>query len=225
MNGQCQERRERPLPRRRPLRPGGRLGGRPGGLGGRVGRRMGGRGRAPLTALVGMGVLVGCAAGTGGTADGGSTITVLTGDGVSYALERSPEMRLDQPVDRTPGEAWRALPGVYRALGFDVDTRVDSRRQLGAAQQRFSGQFLSRRLSDFFDCGTDPGLMRPLADQAPIDARVVTTVGTASGGTAQLRTEVSGSARRTGGTAGRAECRSTGLLEILIARMVEEPEG
>jgi hypothetical protein len=207
MRVQCQGRRERPLPRRRPLWQGGR------------------GPRVTLAALGGLLVLAGCAAGTGGTADTGSTITVLTGDGVSYSLDRSPEIRLDQPVARTPGDAWLALPGVYRALGFDVDTRVDSRRQLGTSQQRFSGQFLNRRLSDFFDCGSDPGLMRPLADQAPIDARVVTTVGTGSGGNAQLRTEVSGSARRTGGTAGRAECRSTGLLEVLIARMVEEPEG
>jgi hypothetical protein len=207
MNVQRPEPWERSLPRRR--RP-----------------RLGRRGpRAALAALGGLVGLAGCAAGTGGTTDTGSTITVLTGDGVSYAVDRSPEMRLDQPVNRTPGEAWLALPRVYRALGFEVDTRVDSRRQLGTSQQRFSGRFLDRRVSDFFDCGTDPGLMRPLADQAPIDARVVTTVGTGSGGTAQLRTEVSGSARRTGGTAGRAECRSTGLLEVLIARMVEEPEG
>ncbi len=195
-----------------------------------VDRRVSGRspeGAGPL-GRVGVGALLlvsACAGGSSGAFDSGSGMTILTGDGTSYTVERSAEMRLDQEVPRSPAEAWSALPGIYGALGMEPDLRVDSRRQLGASQQRFSGQILNRRASDFFDCGTDPGLMRPLADQAPIDARVITTILAGEGGSARVRTEVSGSARRTGGTAGRADCRSTGLLELLIARMVEERAG
>lgn len=178
-----------------------------------------------LLAAGGALALIGCAGATSGSSGEGSGLTVMTGDGVSYTFDRAPEFQADQPVTLSPEEAWSVLPWVYQALGLEVEARVDARRQIGSGQHRFSGSVLNRRASDFFDCGTDPGLMRPLADQSPIDARVVTTVVAGSDGTAQLRTEVSGSARRTGGTAGRAECRSTGLLEGLIARMVEGDEG
>ncbi len=189
--------------------------------------REGDRTTAPVGAGVGVLALASlltaaCAGGTSGSFDGGSGMTILTGDGTSYTVERSAEMRLDREVPRTAAEAWSTLPGIFAALGMEPDVRVDARRQLGVSQHRFSGQILNRRASDFFDCGTDPGLMRPLADQAPIDARVVTTILAGEGGSARVRTEVAGSARRTGGTAGRADCRSTGLMELLIARMVEE---
>jgi hypothetical protein len=180
---------------------------------------------ARLLTAGGMLVLIGCAGATSGSSGEGSGLTVMTGDGVSYTFDRAPVFQADQSVTLSPEEAWSVLPWVYQALGLEVETRVDAQRRLGSGPHRFSGSVLNRRPSDFFDCGTDPGLMRPLADQSPIDARVVTTVVAGSDGTAQLRTEVSGSARRTGGTAGRAECRSTGLLEGLIARMVEGDEG
>lgn len=182
-------------------------------------------GAAWLLAAAGVLALAGCATGTGGTSGETSGVTVMTADGASYTVDRAPVFQPSQPVALSPEEAWSVLPWVYGSLGLEVDSRVDGRRQLGVSQHRFSGSVLNRRASDFFDCGTDPGLMRPLADQAPIDATVVTTVVPGSGGAAELRTEVSASARRTGGTAGRADCRSTGLLEELIARMVQGDGG
>jgi len=53
-----------------------------------------------------------------------------------------------------------------------------------------------------------------------VTARVVTQV-LAEGTGAELRTVVEGSARRTGGNAGTATCRSTGLMETVIAQMVQ----
>jgi hypothetical protein len=165
-----------------------------------------------------------CASPGSGVGGGDTGLTVVTTAAESFTVTRPAEFRADQPVPVSPGNAWSELPGVYARLGLAADVRDEGQRRLGVSQHRFSGQILGRRASDFFDCGTDPGLMRPLADQSPIDAQVLTTVLGGPGGEARLRTEISASARRTGGAAGRAECRSTGLLEVVIARMVEAPD-
>ena len=182
-----------------------------------------------LLGLAGLaGVAGGCAAPSGGgglgSAGGGGptqVVSVITGDGETWEIRRSANARTSQRVDVTAAEAWAVLPGVYGLLGIELDTRVDAQRRLGASSHRFSRQILGRRPSDFFECGTDPGLNRPLADQSPIDAQVFTqVVPTASG--AELRTVVQGSARRTGGAPGVARCESAGLLEVVIARLVQD---
>lgn len=165
----------------------------------------------------------GCASGGGGpssTSDPG-IVAVTIGDGTTWELRRGSDVRLNQAVTLTPQDAWAALPGVYQRLGLTPDVRDPSTRQIGVSNHRFSRQVLNRRASDFFDCGSDPGLNRPTADQVPIDARVVTRV-LERGGSTELQTTVSGTARRTGGNVGVADCQSTGLMEVLIGRMVEE---
>jgi hypothetical protein len=57
-----------------------------------------------------------------------------------------------------------------------------ARHGLGATAHRFSTRILNRPASDFFDCGSDPGLQCPLADQAPVTARVVTEIHALSDG-------------------------------------------
>lgn len=164
----------------------------------------------------------GCASGGGGpsaSSDPG-VVAITIGDGSTWELRRGSDIRLNQPVTLSTEEAWAALPGVYQRLGLTPDVRHPATRQIGVSNHRFSRQVLNRRASDFFDCGSDPGLNRPTADQVPIDARVVTRVVQGGGGT-ELQTTLSGTARRTGGNVGVAECQSTGLMEMLIGRMVE----
>jgi len=180
--------------------------------------------RFPVPALLCVaGLASGCAASSQVSGDGGSTqvISIVTAEGETLELRRSPDALLSQRIAVTPAEAWAVLPGVYGLLGIQLDNRIDAQRRLGASRHRFSRQIMGRRASDFFECGTDPGLNRPLADQSPIDAQVFTQVlPTAEG--AELRTSVQASARRTGGSAGVARCESTGMLETVIARLVHD---
>jgi hypothetical protein len=74
----------------------------------------------------------------------------------------------------------------------------------------------------FFDRGLDSELNLPTADRGPIDARIVTQV---LGGSRLRRSPPPPTARRSGGNAGVAGCRSTGLLEIPIGEMVRERAG
>lgn len=180
------------------------------------------RGMTPGTTVALLALLAGgCATGGPGSSTDPSIVAVTIGDGTTWELRRGTDVRLNQAVSLNAQEAWAALPDVYQRLGLTPDVRDASTRQLGVSNQRFSRQVLNRRASDFFDCGSDPGLNRPTADQVPVDARVVTRVMERAGG-AELQTTVQGTARRTGGNVGVADCQSTGLMELLIGRMVQE---
>jgi len=164
--------------------------------------------------------LAGCATGSApGTRDP-SVITIETGGG-TWEVPRGADIRVNQRVTVTGEEAWGVLPRVFEALEIDVDVLDPASRRVGASQHRFTSRVLNRSASDFFDCGLDPGLNRPLAGQMPITAQVITEVLPGSGG-AELRTTVQGTARRSGGNAGLASCRSTGLMEVLIGEMVQK---
>lgn len=188
---------------------------------------MGLRGGSGIYAVGRFGVLlslVGCAGGGSGTgaavARDPAAIIVATPGG-SWEVRRSEDVRLNQRLTVTRDEAWSVLPRVFEDLDVEVDVRDVAGRRLGASAHRFGSRILGRDASDFFDCGMDPGLNRPLAGQMPITAQVVTDV-MASGAGAELRTTVQGTARRSGGNAGVATCRSTGLLEVLIGEMVQQ---
>lgn len=165
-------------------------------------------------------VLAGCATGAPAGGRDPSTISIITGGGNIWEVRREAEVRVNQRVTVTQDAAWAALPGVFEELGIDADVYEPAVRRMGVNQHRFSGRVLNRSASDFFDCGLDPGLNRPLADQMPISAQVVTQVLAAADG-AELHTDVKATARRSGGNAGIATCRSTGLLEVLIGEMVQ----
>jgi hypothetical protein len=164
-------------------------------------------------------LLAGCATAAPGTQDP-TVVTIMTGDGSTIQIQRGADIRVNQSVTVTPAQAWSVLPQVFKDLGITPDIQDASRRTLGASAHRFSTRVLNRAASDFFDCGSDPGLLRPLADQVPVTARVVTEIHAVSGGS-ELRTVVEGTARRTGGNAGVAACRSTGLMEVLVGQMVQ----
>lgn len=175
-------------------------------------------------AVAGLSLTWGCAAGSGpGVYREPGTVSVVTADGV-YTIPMGVETRGDRQVALSPDAAWRVLPRVYEALDVDTDILVPAQRRIGVTQHRFSGQILKRSASDFFDCGMDPGLTAPLADRATIMASLTTEV-VADGEGSQLRTTFTGTARRPGGAAGIATCRSLGLMEVLIATMVEELAG
>jgi len=176
------------------------------------------------SSLLGLGVILGlsaCAAPGGTVVQDPGVVTVVTGDGQTWQLHRGVDVRLNQQLTVGGEAAWVALLRVYELIGIEPDILAPAQRQIGAAAHRFSREILKRPASDFFDCGTDPGLNRPLADQVPIRARVVTEVLERPTGS-ELRSTVQGSALRTAGAAGTASCRSTGLLEVLIARMTQD---
>lgn len=173
---------------------------------------------APARLLPVVLLAAGCAGSTTVTRDPG-TVSIITGEGSATEVRLGPDVLADQGLEATPAQAWDVLPDVFAQLELVPDIRNPSARALGVSEHRFSRRILGRSASDFFDCGLDPGLNRPIADQVPITASVVTTV-LASAGAASLRTVVQGTARRTGGNAGIATCRTTGLMEALLAEMV-----
>lgn len=169
-------------------------------------------------------ILAAACAGSGTTAATPGTVSVITGDGAPMEIRRNADVLADQGVAATPDQAWQVLPDVYAAMGLTPDVQDSRARILSVSAHRFSRTILGRAASDFFDCGTDPGLNRPIADQVPVTAQVSTTV-MAVGDGAALRTVAQGTARRTGGNAGIATCRSTGLLEAMVGQMVRERTG
>lgn len=177
--------------------------------------------------LIGLGALAvafGCAAPSGTVVRDPGVVTLVTADGQTWQLHRGVDVILNQQLTVGGEAAWSALLRVYERLEIEPDILVSSQRRLGASEHRFSRRILGRPASDFFECGLDPGLERPLADQVPIQAMIVTEVVERPSG-AELRTTVQGRARRSGGAAGTAECQSRGLLEVLIARMTQEMAG
>ncbi|NJD18575.1 MAG: hypothetical protein FIA95_04740 [Gemmatimonadetes bacterium] len=148
-------------------------------------------------------------------------MSIITGDGTTINIQRGADIRVNPSVTVTPDRAWDVLPLVYAEFGIKPDVQDPARHTLGVTAHRFSTRILNRNASDFFECGLDPGLQRPLADQAPVTARVLTEIHAIAAG-AELRTVVEGTARRTGGNAGTAACRSTGLMEVLIGQMVQK---
>ncbi len=183
---------------------------------------------AGLAGILAVAVSVGgCASGGGGGGDTFTGVTdaglvqVMTGDGAIWQIQRGSNLRNTPRAEVSPDEAWRVLPLVYEMIDIELTTILPAERRLGNGDHRFQRQILNRRPSDFFECGSDPGLMRPLADQAPIDARIETRV-VGSGGGSEIRTAISATARRSGGAPGRATCESTGLLEAIIARLTQE---
>ncbi len=175
------------------------------------------RGVAPVALCL---LVAGCATAAPGTQDP-TVVSVITGDGTTIQIQRGADIRVNHAVAAAPDRVWDVLPLVYAELGMKPDVQDPARHVFGTSAHRFSTRVLNRPASDFFDCGLDAGLQRPLADQAPVTARVVTEILAVSGGS-ELRTVVEGTARRTGGNAGVATCRSTGLMEVLVGEMAQK---
>lgn len=180
------------------------------------------------TLLVAAWALTGCASGGGAGAVPGErieTVTLASGDGSRIEVRRTSTPPSEQRLDISPDEAWAALPAVYRAVGLDPDIRNPSIRQLGVDRHRFSARILDRQPSDFFNCGVEPGMNRPLANQGRIDAQIISSVRPRSDGTAAIVTQISAIATPRGGSGGRSECRSSGLLEQVIVDVLLERTG
>jgi hypothetical protein len=160
-----------------------------------------------------------CASGTTQTRDPG-VVMIPMPDGAPLEIRRGVESIPNQRVSLSPERVWALLDGVYADMGVEVDVRDPNTLQLGTSGHRISRRFLDRNASDFFECGMDPGLNRPLADQVPITANIVKQVLPFSGGS-ELRTVVGAVARRPGGAAGTATCTSTGVIEAAVAQLVE----
>lgn len=178
----------------------------------------------PFALLATVTIFSGCAGAAGGARDDTpQTIAITLAEGEIRHIEigGGPNPNMGSRLQVTAEQAWAVLPDVFEELGLEAMGIDTSRRELAAPEFRLSGPFLGRRASDYVDCGYDPGLMRALADQATVEMSIRTTVTGTDNGPATLNTVVTGSARRGAGAAGRANCQSTGLLELIMARMVD----
>ena len=179
------------------------------------------------TFLVAAWALTGCASGGGAGAVPGErieTVTLASGEGGRLEVRRTTTPPSEQRLDISPDQAWRALLPAYRAVGLEPDLLNAGLQQIGVDRHRFPARILGRQPSDFFNCGVEPGMNRPLANQGRIDAQIISTVRARSDGTAAVVTQISAVATPRG-AGSRSECRSSGLLEQVIVDLVRDRTG
>lgn len=122
-------------------------------------------------------------------------------------------------IGSTADAVFALIPGVYQDLGINVGTIDGSNRTAGNTQIRVRGRLGRLPLSTFLDCG-QTGLRGAAADAFPVRLSVVSTV-IPNGGESRLLTRVE-AAYTTAEASGTVACTSTGELEGMIGRAVQE---
>lgn len=170
--------------------------------------------------------LAACAPATAGGAAGGAgeappPQVIATGDGIHVMTATETRMLthdVGAPVDRV----WQVLPEVYRELGL-AGTANASTRTVSSPSVSFTRRILGEPATRFFDCGRGQFGME-IANTHTIHLTAHTTVqpGATSAGS-RLETTIQAFARdNQGANASMSQCRSTGVLEGLIALRVRE---
>ena len=170
-----------------------------------------------------------CAPATAGGAAGGAgeappTQVIATGDGMHVLTTAETRMLthdIGAPVDRV----WQVLPEVYRDMRFNATANA-STRTVSTPSLSFTRRILGEPATRFFDCGRGQFGME-IASTHTIHLTAHTTVqpGATPAG-ARLETTLQAFARdNQGANASMSQCRSTGVLEGLIALRVRERLG
>jgi hypothetical protein len=174
---------------------------------------------AASTALM---LLTACASASSPPAGAGDPGSISGSDVGSGMIRLGTDSRATSiSISATPEQVWAVLPGIYQELGIQAEMRDDALRTLGT--RGFTGSRIGgKRAGDFVRCasqGTGPssgGMMRTRLT-------IITRVTSASGGKAEIVTEVGGTATPVEGTStGPTACASTGELEQRIRTMAEK---
>lgn len=180
-------------------------------------------------AAAGLLALAACAPATAGGAAGGAgepqpTQVIATGDGMHVLTTAETRMLthdIGAPVDRV----WQVLPEVYRELQLN-GTADAATRTVSSPSLSFTRRILGEPAKRFFECGRGQFGME-IADTHTIHLTAHTTVqpgATADG--SRLETTLQAFARsNTGANASMSQCRTTGVLEGLVALRVRERLG
>ncbi|HEU0301952.1 MAG TPA: hypothetical protein VFR37_21030 [Longimicrobium sp.] len=171
--------------------------------------------------------LCACApAATAGGAAGGAgepmpTQVIATGDGmhvITTAETRMLTHDISAPVDRV----WQVLPEVYRELELE-GTASAATRTVSSPSLSFTRRILGEPATRFFDCGRGEfGMEIANTHTIHLTARTTVQPGATPAGS-RLETTIQAFARsNTGANASMSQCRSTGVLEGLIALRVRE---
>ena len=169
-----------------------------------------------------------CAPATAGGAAGGTGEStpqmIATGDGVHLTTTTETRMvmhDISAPVDRV----WQVLPQVYREMGLTGNADAPT-RTVRSPSVTFTRRMLGEPTTRFFDCGRGQFGME-IASTHTIHVTAHTTVqpgATAAG--SRLETTIQVFARNNeGANSSLSQCRSTGVLEGLIALRVRERLG
>lgn len=133
------------------------------------------------------------------------------------ALDERAHASFAAPMDKV----WSALVLSYADAGIPPTIVDRARGQYGNTGLALSRRFACRPLGDFFECGA--GMTGPYVDSGRLTATVVTSLARASDSTTTASTAVTGTLKRNdGATSDPITCSSTGALEELLRRGVEE---
>lgn len=116
----------------------------------------------------------------------------------------------------TADRVWEVLPQVYRQMPIPIH-RLNPSAHLVEGSLEVHGRFHGKALSRFVNCGVS--VMGANADTYNVQVRLSSNVDTTADGRTQLRTMVSASAARNGGST--VSCSSFGTLEKMIADSVQ----
>jgi hypothetical protein len=170
-----------------------------------------------------------CAPATAGGAAGSAgeappAQVIATGDGIhvmTAAETRLVTHDIAAPVDRV----LQVLPEVYRELELEGTTDA-STRTVSSPSLSFTRRILDQPATRFFDCGRGQfGMEIASSHTIHLTARTTVQPGATAAGS-QLETTLQAFARpNTGANASMSQCRTTGVLEGLIALRVRERLG
>ncbi|HEX5725691.1 MAG TPA: hypothetical protein VFX98_09525 [Longimicrobiaceae bacterium] len=148
--------------------------------------------------------------GATGTALGTGTTSITSYNEVGPVLTR---------LQASPDEVWRILPVVYQVARIPLGTLDTSERLLGNRKLTVTRQLNGEPLSRIVNCGTS-GMGSNVADTYRVVLYVESRVRAVEGG-ASLETTVQGQATQPAVSSPPVQCYSTGQLERMIAREVQ----
>ncbi len=180
--------------------------------------------------LVGVGLLGGCASGSGSSAGSGPTLTadravttqtvqgIVGSAGLNMVNDAS---AVGSTIDGSVDATWSALQSAYVSLEIPLTMRNNETKTLGNSTFRTRRRVGPVPMIRIFDCGGESGM--PNAETYDITMDITSMVSATPEGKSRLQTLVQGTARRAvSGNNQDVRCSSIGGLEKRISEMVEK---
>jgi hypothetical protein len=124
-----------------------------------------------------------------------------------------------QSVVRAPlDSAYAAISGAYKVLGLDVKTADPMAHTVGNKKIVAMRTLLGKRLSAYLDCGLDPALGVPRADEYRVTISMVSSLAAKDPTNTIVTTLVTAEANDLATSASSVYCSSTGTLERMLLR-------
>ncbi len=121
----------------------------------------------------------------------------------------------------SPAKVWPALAAAYSALGIQPTVADRATGQYGNAGFIVPRRIVGRNIGEFFSCGSD--MTGPRIDKGRVYGNMMSVLTDDGAGGSVIVTHVSASLRpNTGSASDPITCASTGALETLLHKNVEQ---